>query len=384
MKAQRPVGLALAWTPLTAVFLVDVAILVLVSNWPEVWRRDIAWWTGVGIAAAAALLVLVTYRGVPLGRLVLSWIRNFFVKPAPKLAAGHTTPAEHRHRFGHATVGVRQYRGALVAVVAVAAPAEPTTGRHSQVEAAAAELPVAAIAAGLRQFDVRLDGIDIVSVDAEAATASGEAPGERPPGAWLVLRMDPQRNVDAATVRDSVAAMLAAAAERIAEDLGRRRFDAWPLNADELADLDATVLAGLRPAETRVRLRFLKQVSGKECDGYVSSFWISPKDLAPETFDELWLAGVDATVLTIRLTPRDNQVAVSAWVRYHSAEPLAKENWRGLNRLTGRQLPAVLTGLPVPGRQRLLRLPGRVLAENDPLTLPLRQPDVVRLVEADQ
>ena len=371
MKAQRPLGLALSWPRLLAVFLADVGILALVSNWPEVWRRDIAWWTGVGIAVVVAIAALLTYRGVPVGKLIGSWMGNFFTKAEPKLAARLTPTVDHRHRYGHTMVGVREYRGELVAAIAVGAPVESSAGRHSQSEVVTAELPVQAIAAGLRQFDVRLDALDIISIGTAGAA------GDRPPGAWLVLRMDPQRNVDAVTVRDSLASTLAAATERVAEDLGRRRFDAWPLNAAELADLDTTVQAGLRPDETAVRLRFLKQVVGKECYGYVTSFWVSPKDLETDTLKKLWAPDVDATVLTVRLTPHHNQVEVSAWVRYHSVGRLTKETWRGLNRLAGRQLAAVLTSLPVPTRQTLLRLPARALQESDSLTVPLRTSDRV-------
>jgi hypothetical protein len=35
MKARRPLGLALSWLWLTAVFLVDVAVLVLSSTLPD-------------------------------------------------------------------------------------------------------------------------------------------------------------------------------------------------------------------------------------------------------------------------------------------------------------------------------------------------------------
>ncbi|HTM83432.1 MAG TPA: type VII secretion protein EccE, partial [Mycobacterium sp.] len=257
MKAQRPLGLALAWLPIVVVFLLDVAIMVLVSNWPDAWRRDIAWWSGVGVAAVVALAVLLTYRGVPVGKLAVDWVRNFFTKVEPKLTDGRAPAVDHRRRYGHATVGLREDRGAVVAVVAVAAPVAAPSGRHSQPEVGETRLPVRAIADGLRQFDVHLDGIDIVTVATRDA-----GPAQRRPGTWLVLRMNPQRNVGAVAVRDSVASTMAAAAERIADDLSRRRIEAWPLTADELGELGTVVLAGLKPADSALRLRFIKQSDG--------------------------------------------------------------------------------------------------------------------------
>ena len=48
-------------------------------------------------------------------------------------------------------------------MIAVAEPADAPSGRHQRQTVSPATLPVAAVAAGLRQFDVRLDAIDIVS-----------------------------------------------------------------------------------------------------------------------------------------------------------------------------------------------------------------------------
>ncbi|MGV0632939.1 type VII secretion protein EccE [Mycolicibacillus trivialis] len=371
MRAQSPVGLAMSWPPLALTFLVDVGIIVLVSNWPTEWRRDIAWWTGIGIVAALTMLVLITVRGVPLGVVLARWVRNFFTNPETQLTAGREPAIDHRRRFGHATVGIREHRGALVAVVALVAPvASGAGGRHSQPQSSMTELPIRAVADGLRQFDVHLDWIDVIST-----TAAGSPPAERGPDAWLVLRMTPTDNVGSVIVRDSVASTIAAVAERIADDMARRGFDAWPLTADEIGELDEVVLAGLRPEASKPRLRFLAQHDDDgDVDGYVTSFWLSPKDIDTDALTELWEVDAEATVIALRLLTRHNQVEVSAWVRFHTAERLEKSVWKGLNRLTGRQLRAVTDSLPVPARQPRLKLPARPLGDDDTAALPLPQP----------
>jgi len=169
--------------------------------------------------------------------------------------------------------------------------------------------------------------------------------------------MDPQQNVAAVAARDSVASTWAAATERLAGDLDGRCCAARPLTADELAEVDSAVAAGLRPASTRPGLRHLKHF-----DGYATSFWVSPRDITSETLDRLWLHDTDATVVTIRLTAGAGWAAVSAWVRYHSEERLGKQVWAGLNRLTGRQLAAVRASLPAPATHPpLLVVPARLL-----------------------
>ncbi|MCV7060746.1 hypothetical protein H7I76_09875 [Mycolicibacterium vaccae] len=112
----------------------------------------------------------------------------------------------------------------------------------------------------MRQFDVRLDGVDIVSVGFRRGPKASRgvesavqddfgAAGEQRPlderRTWLVVRMDPQNNVAAVAARDSVAATLAAATERIAHDLDGRQCMARPLRAAEIEDVDDAVLAGL-------------------------------------------------------------------------------------------------------------------------------------------
>jgi type VII secretion protein EccE len=173
--------------------------------------------------------------------------------------------------------------------------------------------------------------------------------------------MDPQHNVAAVAARDSVASTLAAAVERLVGDLDGRRCAARPLTADELAEVDAAVVAGLQQASTRPGLGHLKHI-----DGYATSFWVSPWDITSEQLDQLWLADTDATVVTIRLTAAAGWAWVSAWVRFHSRERLGKDVRAGLNRLVGRQLAAVQASLPAPAMRPLL-VPARVLGDDEQL-----------------
>ena len=89
---------------------------------------------------------------------------------------------------------------------------------------------------------------------------------------------------------------------------------------DELAVVDTAVAEGLQPASTRPGWRHLKHP-----DGYVTSFWVLPRDITSETLDWLWLHDTDATVVTIRLTAAAGRAKVSARVRYHSEKRLGKK-----------------------------------------------------------
>ena len=390
MKAQRRFGLAFAWPRVTAVFLIDIVILVLASHCPESWQANhhVAWWVGVGIAAIVTLLSLVTYHGLTVASGLGAWLWDWSADPGSALAAGCTPAIDHQRRFGRDTVGVREHRGRLVTVIAVEDREDDPSGRHRHRSAAEAMLPVSAVAQGLRQFDIQLDGIDIVSVkvrrggNAAELTALedwgpeewdvvGDQPASYRRHTWLVLRMNPQRNVAAIAARDSLASTLAAATERLAQDLDGPTCVARPLTADELAEVDSAVLSDLEPTWSRPGWRYLKHFNG-----FVTSFWLSPSGIDSERLDQLWSTespDIGSTVVTLRLVSQGGRPHVSGWVRYHSDNRLPRDVSATLNRLTGRQLAAVRASMPAPTTRPLLTVPSRELHSEEDLVLSVSQ-----------
>jgi type VII secretion protein EccE len=388
MKAEPRFGLSLSWLRVTAVFLVDIVILLVASHCPQSWQGEhrIAFWVGVGLAVIVTLLSLVAQHGLTLTSGLATWLWDWSADPGTALAAGCTPAVDYQRKYGRDTVGVREYAGRLVAVIAVDGGEDDPLGRHRhRTTASDPTLQVQAVAAGLHQFDIRLDGIDIVSVKirrggnaAELSKLDDWGPvewemvGDQPTlyvrRTWLVLRMNPQRNVAAVAARDSLASTLVAATERLAQDLDGQSCAARPLTADEIAEVDKAVLADLEPTWSRPGWRYLKHFNG-----FATSFWLTPSDITTETVNDLWEPDTEATVVTIRLTTLGGRPRVSAWVRYHSDKRTPKGLPNGLNRLTGRQLAAVRASLPAPTTRALLVVPTRGLLEGDKLVLPVAQ-----------
>jgi type VII secretion protein EccE len=199
----------------------------------------------------------------------------------------------------------------------------------------------------------------------------GDQPASYVRRTWLVLRMNPQRNVAAVAARDSLASTLVAATERLAQDLDGQHCAARPLTADEIAEVDTAVLADLEPTWSRPGWRHLKHFNG-----FATSFWLTPSDITTEAVEALFqpdTADIGATVLTIRLVSDGGRPYASAWVRYHSDRRLPREVSAGLNRLTGRQLAAVRASLPAPTIRPLLIVPSRGLHDDDDLVLSVGQ-----------
>lgn len=389
MKAQRRFGLSLSWPRVTAVFVVDIAILIVASHCPDSWQADhhVAWWVGVGLAALVTLLSLITYHGITVISGLAAWVWDWSADPGTALATGCTPAVDYQRRFGRDKVGVREYAGHLVAVIGIDSGEDDSAARHRH-RSISATLPVQAVAQQLQQFDIHLDDVDIVTVKvrrggnaAELSALDDWGPedwglvGDRPTSyvrkTWLVLRMDPQRNVAAVAARDSLASTLVAATERIAQDLDGQSCVAKPLTAEELAEVDKAVLADLEATWSRPGWRHLKHFNG-----FATSFWLTPSDITTESLEELLLTDdpdVGATVITIRLNTCSGQPRLSAWVRYHSEGKLPKELSAGLNRLTGRQLAAVRASLPAPTTRPMLVVPSRAFLDDDDLVLPVGQ-----------
>jgi hypothetical protein len=211
MKAEPRLGLALSRSRVTSAFLIDVAVLILASHSPIPAPQTVAWRVGVAVATMVTIAFVLTYRGITVASVLARRVWDLSADmwdsspdPEATLSPGCTPAIDHRRRFGRDVVGVRQYRGQLVAAIAVDGPADAPSGQHQRQTVSPATLPVAAVAAALRQFDVRLDAIDIASVrkrhgceaaDPCAPPTVDDRPAGIEHGMWLVVRMDELRRM---------------------------------------------------------------------------------------------------------------------------------------------------------------------------------------------
>ena len=125
MKAQRRLGLALSWPWITSAFLTDVAVLVLASHLPGA-RQTVAWWVGVAVAAVVTITMVLGYRRITVASALARWVWDWSADtgdsspdPEAMLSPGCTPAIDHRRRIGRDVVGVREYQGQLVTVIAV-------------------------------------------------------------------------------------------------------------------------------------------------------------------------------------------------------------------------------------------------------------------------
>ncbi|GAB4666664.1 type VII secretion protein EccE [Mycobacterium avium] len=369
MKPAFPLSVAASWPRVVAVFLVDVALLAAGSM-----AGRPGWWTALGVAVVVTVLALLCWRAAPL--LTLAW-RSVTARHR-QVGATVGELADYERTFGSGPVGIRAVGAHLVAVVAVDGPPHsPSVLDYPRVESLA-KLPLDAVTAGLEQFDVRLEGIDIVSAGARRAPKThhpyapvysaevGDHPAVGQRRTWLVVRLDALASARAIVWRESVAATMSAAAEWLAAELTSLRIPARVLTAAQIRDADEALLAGIDPGRVHAGWGRLRHPGG-----YVQTYWMSPGDISSTSIDRLWAPDTDATVVSVQLR-RVGGGATTAGVvvRYHTGGPLAEPPLTGLNPLVGRHDAAVGAGLLTPGIAGLVA-PARELAAGEKVSVPI-------------
>lgn len=363
MTPMPALGCALAWGRVLAVFLADVALLRAGGTT----GGRAGWWAAAVLAAGLTAAALLRWRGTPM--LTLAWRAAISRRTALRPPPGEV--ADYERTCGQGPVGIRAVGPHLVAVVAVDGPAHsPSALDHHRV-ASLAKLPVAAVAEGLRQFDLTLEGIDIISVGARRAperhhsyapvysSLVGNHPAMGQRRTWVVARFDATRSARAILWRESVAATVSAAAEWLAQELTGRRCPARVLTAEQIRHADIELLAGVDLSQARRGWGRLRHPGG-----YVQTYWLSPRDISSDNIDRLWAPDTEATAVTVqlRLTPA-GATTVGVLARYHTGAPLPEPPLSGLNPLTGRHDAGLAAGLITP--RSTLDLPARQRSDDD-------------------
>ncbi|ASL12270.1 type VII secretion protein EccE (plasmid) [Mycobacterium europaeum] len=369
MKSNFPLSVAASWARVVAVFVVDVAVIA--AGAAAAGRPG--WWVGVGLTVLITVLVLLCWRGAPL----LSLLWRSVTGRRPRVGAAGEL-ADYERRFGSGPVGIRAVGPHLVAVVAVDGPPHsPSVLDYPRVESLA-KLPLEAVAAGLDQFDVHLEGIDIVSVGARRAPKThhpyapvysaevGDHPAVGQRRTWLVVRFNALQSARAIVWRESVAATMSAAAEWLAAELTSLRIPSRVLSAAQIRAADEALLAGIDPtglASGWGRLR--------HAGGYVQTYWMSPGDISSTAIDRLWAPDTDATAVSVQLRRADNGATTAGvMVRYHTGGPLPEPPLTGLNPLVGRHDAGLAAGL-LTAATGGLNLPARELAAGEKVAVPI-------------
>ena len=367
MRAQLPVGIVASWSRWAIAFVAVMAVL-----WAGTWfAGPAARWSAITLAAVLAALIVLTWRRLPLASVTAGRVRPRRIRPALLDPTRGAVTVDHRPVWTAAPAAIRADGDDVVAVVAVDGPAHPPSVFDRARVESATFVPVSVIAAALRQFDVTLAGIDIITVGRRRAPRShhpysatytamvGDHAAMGLRRTWCVLRINRIDNAAAVVCRDSVAATLAACAGRLAAELSGRGIAARVLDATELVAVDTDLAAGVGP-DPRPGWGDLRHGGGA-----VSAFWVSPADISTDTLDRIWVPDTDATAVAVQLRPAAaGATEIGVLVRYSTPTPLPASPLDGLNPFSARHDAAVRAGLATAAVPAL-RAPHRRLGPAD-------------------
>lgn len=163
MRAKAPLGVSTSWPRWATAFVTVTGILYLGSRF----HGPGPIWGSIAAAVLAAILIAGTWRLLPL----TSALRRRLSPTRPASALLDTaTPADIAPLWDNTPAAVRAVGDDVVAVVAIDGPDNPPSVFDRNRVESATFIPLDVLAEALRQFDVRLSGIDVLSVGRRRAS----------------------------------------------------------------------------------------------------------------------------------------------------------------------------------------------------------------------
>ncbi|MBO0856590.1 MAG: type VII secretion protein EccE, partial [Nocardia sp.] len=352
--------------PLGVVVLVGSVVVV------GLWGR-VPWWIAPAAAAVVATTLTVRVGERTAAGWLLAW--HTFSSGKPARAQSRSRAAILRDvEVAAGECGVRVDGSAYVAMIQLAPNLDLPTVVADRELYTEDTVPVADLLPMLDQFGIGI-GIDIVTTGQRVRPAGsytmlydqliGHNPVVGDRMTWLVLRLDPERNLAALTRRGPAAEAgpraLASAAHRISARLRERGISALPLPADAMGEAIRVLHTGVELSDLREHWNRLE--SSVPSRG-VTSYVIDWPHLDATGIDDCWSWNRGRTTVVVSLAEAEGARGL---VRFVGPEmPVSPPDY--LRPLPGRQSDALLASLvtatsvhDVPGAA----FPGGALAPAD-------------------
>ncbi|HEY5854471.1 MAG TPA: type VII secretion protein EccE [Aldersonia sp.] len=359
----------------------------------------------VVVAACLATLVALLGAALRLSPIITAAIAACVGLLAAVPIAGHSLPDwarvacryRERARLGPLVdlpapdgraMGLYRDGTAVVAVLELLADSGGRTRISPESLDADQLVPLCVLADCLRQHDIRLDGIDVVSHGRRshsggAASAVyeqlvGPLPATAARTIWIALRFDTLRCPDAVVRRggDTAGAIraLGIAAARTVASLAASGHRARVLTATEIRDAVLRVSAGTDPHEIGQTWNHARLGEHVDVGATIDPVALANPDRAAQILARAWVAPSlgTTTLLRLRPTPDPETVAVGAAWRRTLDAPKPRHREAGQRPVDGRHRRAVLAHLPlaVPWLEDVVGLSEVPRTDLDRLRLP--------------
>ncbi|MEU1429283.1 type VII secretion protein EccE [Nocardia sp. NPDC005746] len=328
------------------------------------------WWGALPAGLIPALILLIPVGGVPIGLRLGRWA-TYRWQQARRANLDENAAVDVPLPDG-GSCGLRWDGTLLTTMLRIDPPPDTLTLLRRGSLSTDQLLPLNEIAACLRQYDVELHSVDVISTGTRTASTeaviSGYAASIAPLGRlydeilgplpaiahrtmWLVLRLNPLDNAKAVDNRgggpEGALRSALVATRRVANRLAGHGITASVLTTSEMSTALRELTRGIPVAE------FTEHPDNLEHNGiHLTSYQIDPQLFNSDGLAKIWAVRSLATTVTVRLQPvpepgaKPGQpaaiVEVDARVRYDTPYEHGEPPVAGLKELPRRQLWALM------------------------------------------
>ncbi|MGW5105740.1 type VII secretion protein EccE [Nocardia sp. NPDC004123] len=328
------------------------------------------WWAALVAGLVPALIGLVPVAGTPIGLRLGRWV-GYRWKQARRASLDENALVDVPLPDG-GSCGLRWDGTLLTTMLRIDPPPDTLTLLRRGSLSTDQLLPLDEIAACLRQYDVELHSVDVISTGTRTASTeaviSGYAASIAPLGRlydeilgplpaiahrtmWLVLRLNPLDNAKAVDNRgggpEGALRSALVATRRVANRLAGHGITASVLTTSEMTTAVRELTRGIPVGE------FTEHPDNLEHNGvHLTSYQIDPQLFNSDGLAKIWAVRSLATTVTVRLQPvpepgaKPGQPAsiieVDARVRYDTPYEHGEPPVAGLKELPRRQMWALM------------------------------------------
>jgi type VII secretion protein EccE len=318
-------------------------------------------WQGAAVAVAVALIFVVPVRGTTLpGLVALRW--GYLRDRRRRAAAGPVAEPFDVAGPDGTQIGFRWDGTTLMSLIRLDENPQAMTVLEPGMTVSGEMVPVQDMADCLRQFDITVSSIDIISQGArssghtEVAAVYDEVLGPLPAIAqrtvWIAVRFDPSLCAQAVPRRgggrDGIMRTATTATRRVANRLTEAGLRPRILSASGIAQATNQLGDGVNLATLEETWRMCREGQFR-----LRSFAVQPEALTTAGLGVVWTVPSYSTTVCLSLREADDPelVALRGLVRFDSHGP-NRARVGGLAPLRGQQFSALTASLPVPPAPR--------------------------------
>jgi type VII secretion protein EccE len=341
--------------------LLILELLVAVGVAVALWIRGPGW-QGAAVGMGVALLFVMRVRGTTLPRFIAIRCGYLWDRRRRRSAPDPTDPFDVP-AADDAQIGFRWDGTTLLSLIEIEENPQALTVLEPGTTVSGETVPVQALVDCLRQFDITLESIDVIShgsrslghtaVAAVYDAVLGPLPAIAHRSVWIAVRLDPSRCADAVRRRgggrEGILRAATTASRRVANRLTEAGLRPRILSASGIAHATNQLSDGVNVATVEETWETCRDGQFRLC-----SFAVEPEMLTTAGLGVLWTVPSYSTTVCLSLRDNgDDMIKVRGLARFDS-DISVPVNLPGLIHLRGYQFSALTSSLPIPRPPREL------------------------------